>query len=233
MPKANNDPKNKAAARKVKFPFGKGKKKADDNFYKAVPLNEEGEPDEVSKTDRAKGMAQMAAGTVITAAGIPMLVLPGPGVAAIVGGAALTLKGHRTMTGRKPNEFEQSIDDAADRLVNVAKTEAAAVGKKVAQKAADTGAKVVDQGPAIVADAVAHAPENIAHAVQRAPEIASDLASRTPEAAEAAGRAVSRGVQIMTGVSSEVARQGSRVVKEYYEVKNDREARQSDGKDMS
>lgn len=205
------------ADKKVRFPFGR-KNDAGADFYKAVPLNEDGNPDEVSDIDKAKGVAQMAAGTVITAAGIPMLILPGPGVAAIVGGAALTLKGHRTMTGREPLPIEQSIDETAERLVSVAKDEAAAAGQKVARKASDVGAEIADQGPSVVADAVKQAPAAVASVVSHAPEMASTIASQAPGAAEAVGRAVSRGSRIVVGAGAEVIRQGSQILKNYNEA---------------
>ena len=47
----------------------------------------------VSHTQKAKGAVQMAGGAVLMAAGVPMCVLPGPGVACIAGGAALAKQG--------------------------------------------------------------------------------------------------------------------------------------------
>ena len=60
---------------------------------------------EATFAKKAKGIAQVAAGSALTAAGIPMLVLPGPGVAAIVGGAALVSRGNRNYTGRTATPF--------------------------------------------------------------------------------------------------------------------------------
>ena len=62
---------------------------------------------EATFAKKAKGIAQVAAGSALTAAGIPMLVLPGPGVAAIVGGAALVSRGNRNYTGRTATPLEE------------------------------------------------------------------------------------------------------------------------------
>ena len=199
--------------KKTRFPFGR--KAEGGEYYKAVPLNEEGEPDEVATADKVKGAAQMAAGTAITAAGIPMLVLPGPGAAAIIGGAALTLKGHRTLTGRDPLPIEQSIDDAAQRLATVVKDEASAMGRKVANKATDVGTRIVEEGPSVVAATAKQVPDAVACAASRASEVASAVAQQAPAVAGTVGRAVARGSKIVVGVGAEVVRQGSNLVKEH------------------
>lgn len=70
---------------------------------------------EATFAKKAKGIAQVAAGSALTAAGIPMLVLPGPGVAAIVGGAALVSRGNRNYTGRTATPLEERLDEAASQ----------------------------------------------------------------------------------------------------------------------
>lgn len=64
---------------------------------------------------KIKGAAQMAAGAALTTAGVPMLVLPGPGAAAIAGGAALISKGQRNYTGRVATPLEEKLDDVAEK----------------------------------------------------------------------------------------------------------------------
>lgn len=54
-----------------------------------------------SNSSRAAGVAQMVAGGAIAAVGVPMLILPGPGVAAIAGGATLAANGARKAFGIK------------------------------------------------------------------------------------------------------------------------------------
>lgn len=50
---------------------------------------------------RAAGVVQMVGGTALAAVGVPMLVLPGPGVAAIAGGATIAANGARKAFGPK------------------------------------------------------------------------------------------------------------------------------------
>ena len=47
----------------------------------------------------SKGVKQMVAGGILMAAGIPMMILPGPGAAALAGGAILLGKGYKNATG--------------------------------------------------------------------------------------------------------------------------------------
>lgn len=75
---------------------------------------------EATFAKKAKGIAQVAAGSALTAAGIPMLVLPGPGVAAIVGGAALVSRGNRNYTGRTATPLEERLDEAASKAADLA-----------------------------------------------------------------------------------------------------------------
>lgn len=74
-----------------------------------LPMDDEG-----NSTHKIKGAAQIAAGTALTAAGVPMLVLPGPGAVAIAGGAALISKGQRNCSGRSATPFEEKLDDVAE-----------------------------------------------------------------------------------------------------------------------
>ena len=76
-----------------------------------LPMDDEG-----NSTHKIKGAAQIAAGTALTAAGVPMLVLPGPGAVAIAGGAALISKGQRNCSGRSATPFEEKLDDVAERF---------------------------------------------------------------------------------------------------------------------
>lgn len=99
---------------------------------------------EATFAKKAKGIAQVAAGSVLTAAGIPMLVLPGPGVAAIIGGAALVSRGNRNYTGRTATPLEERLDEAAskaaDLAANTAKRTAGKAGEKAKDAALKTGA---------------------------------------------------------------------------------------------
>ena len=89
--------------------------------------------DEGNPKHKIKGAAQVAAGAALTAAGVPMLVLPGPGAAAIAGGAALISKGQRNYSGRAATPFEEKLDDAAEKAAVAVKVSA----EKTAHKAAE------------------------------------------------------------------------------------------------
>ncbi|MEF2594453.1 MAG: hypothetical protein U0M51_07945, partial [Eggerthellaceae bacterium] len=78
----------------------------------------------VPTAQKIKGAAQMAGGAALMAAGVPMCVLPGPGVASIAGGAALASKGHRNFTGREATPIEAKLDEAAAKLGAAAKEQA-------------------------------------------------------------------------------------------------------------
>lgn len=56
-------------------------------------LNENGKPNDAQPKSRLGGVARIAAGGVCTLVGIPMLILPGPGLVAIGGGIYLMASG--------------------------------------------------------------------------------------------------------------------------------------------
>lgn len=80
------------------------------------------------------GAAQMSAGTALAIAGIPLCVLPGPGIAAIAGGAALASKGQRNFSGREATRIEQRLDSTAEKMGAVAKEQAAKAARAAARK---------------------------------------------------------------------------------------------------
>ena len=50
---------------------------------------------------KAGGAAQIVAGGAIAAVGVPLLILPGPGIAVIAGGAALAARGAKKTFGKR------------------------------------------------------------------------------------------------------------------------------------
>ena len=96
---------------------------------------------EATFAKKAKGIAQVAAGSALTAAGIPMLALPGPGVAAIVGGAALVSRGNRNYTGRTATPLEERLDEAASKAADLAADTAKRTASKAGEKAKDAALK--------------------------------------------------------------------------------------------
>ena len=85
----------------------------------------------VPTAQKIKGAAPMAGGAALMVAGVPMCVLPGPGVASIAGGAALASKGHRNFTGREATPIEAKLDEAAAKLGAAAKEQASRAGNAV------------------------------------------------------------------------------------------------------
>ncbi|MDM8245721.1 hypothetical protein QUW40_03810 [Collinsella tanakaei] len=77
----------------------------------------------------------MVVGTALAVAGVPMCILPGPGVAAIAGGAALASRGQRNFTGRDPSHVEQRLEAAAQKMGEVAKDQAGRAARAAAKEA--------------------------------------------------------------------------------------------------
>lgn len=135
---------------------------------------------DVPAAQKIKGAAQMAGGAALMAAGVPMCVLPGPGVASIAGGAALASKGHRNFTGREATPIEAKLDDAAAKLGAAAKEQAAKAARNAVEKAPEVAG-------------------NAARTVARkAPEVAGKTVVATvkaaPKVAGAAAKAAKAGV---------------------------------------
>ncbi len=146
--------------------------------------------DEGNSTHKIKGAAQIAAGTALTAAGVPMLVLPGPGAVAIAGGAALISKGQRNCSGRSATPFEEKLDDVAERAAVAVKASAEKTAHKAAEEAPKVAKKVICEAPLVAGMAVRAAKpvvKGVAGAVAQAAK---------PVAKSAAGAAVATGSQL-------------------------------------
>lgn len=110
---------------------------------------------------KAKGAAQMTAGAALIAVGVPMCILPGPGVAAIAGGAALASRGQRNFSGREATRIEQRLDATAAHVGATAKEQAARAARAAAREAPVVARKVASAtGRGVVA--VAKAGGNLA-----------------------------------------------------------------------
>lgn len=134
----------------------------------------------VPTAQKIKGAAQMAGGAALMTAGVPMCVLPGPGVASIAGGAALASKGHRNFTGREATPIEAKLDEAAAKLGAAAKEQASRAARNAVEKAPEVAG-------------------NAARTVARkAPEVAGKTVVATvkaaPKVAAAAAKAAKAGV---------------------------------------
>lgn len=84
---------------------------------------------------RVVGAAQMSAGAALAIAGIPLCVLPGPGIAAIAGGAALASKGQRNFSGRAATRLEERLDSTAEKMAAAAKEQTVKAARAAARRA--------------------------------------------------------------------------------------------------
>lgn len=132
---------------------------------------------------KIKGAAQMAAGAALTTAGVPMLVLPGPGAAAIAGGAALISKGQRNYTGRVATPLEEKLDDVAEK--------AAVAVKNSAKK---TAYKTVEAAPKVVKKAIHEVPEVAGAIFETAKPIAANTATK---AVKTGGQLAEKGLEFI------------------------------------
>ena len=101
-----------------------------------------------STAEKVAGGIEMAAGVAIAAAGVPMMVLPGPGAAALLGGAALASKGQRRYSGREATAVEEKLDQASAKAAEMAKREGAKAAKAVARNAPKVAAATAKGGAA-------------------------------------------------------------------------------------
>ena len=139
---------------------------------------------EATFAKKAKGIAQVAAGSALTAAGIPMLVLPGPGVAAIVG-AALVSRGNRNYTGRTATPLDERLDEAASKAADLAANTAKRTAGKAGEKAKDAALKT--------------------GAIAR--EAAEMAATSAPEVAKGFARGATAAAHVASGAAKSVARE--------------------------
>ena len=149
----------------------------------------------VSSAQKIKGAAQMAGGAALVAAGVPLCVLPGPGVACIAGGAALASKGQRNFTGREATPIEAKLDEAAEKLGAAAKEQAANAARNAVEKAPE----IAGNAARTVAQKAPEVAGNAARVVARkAPEVAGKTVVATvkaaPKVAGAAAKAAKAGV---------------------------------------
>ena len=112
-----------------------------------------------------------------------MLVLPGPGAAAIAGGAALISKGQRNYTGRVATPLEEKLDDVAEK--------AAVAVKNSAKK---TAYKTVEAAPKVAKKAIHEVPEVAGAIFETAKPIAANTATK---AVKTGGQLVEKGLKFI------------------------------------
>lgn len=99
-----------------------------------------------SPEGKRKGIKQIAGGAALAAAGIPMLILPGPGAVAIAGGATMIGKGYTNVTGK---DIPPEVKETGEWTVAVGKKAAADLGKVAIKGAATVAATGIVAGQEI------------------------------------------------------------------------------------
>lgn len=85
--------------RKAAQPRGAGSQRTPP-VAQATVIGDAGAATAVKKPNRASGAVQLVAGSAIALVGVPMLILPGPGLLAIGGGMALAASGLKKLAGK-------------------------------------------------------------------------------------------------------------------------------------
>lgn len=200
-----------------------------------LPLDGENPP--ASQSQKIKGAAQMAAGGALAVAGVPLLILPGPGAVFIVGGVALASKGQRNFSGRSASPLESKLDSAAAKMAQVAKDQAKqaaqnaakeaprvaknaaqqipVVTKKAAEAAPAVAKKIADTAPVVAKKVADTAPVVAKKVVDSAPVVAEKVAQHAPEAAnkvvQGAGIVANTAIKAAPIVAEKVAQNAPKV----------------------
>lgn len=147
-----------------------------------LPLDGENPP--ASQSQKIKGAAQMAAGGALAVAGVPLLILPGPGAVFIVGGVALASKGQRNFSGRSASPLESKLDSAAAKMAQVAKDQAKQAAQNAAKETPRVAKNAAQQIPVVTKKAAEAAPVVAKKIVDNAPVVAKKIADSAPVVAE-------------------------------------------------
>lgn len=147
-----------------------------------LPLDGENPP--ASQSQKIKGAAQMAAGGALAVAGVPLLILPGPGAVFIVGGVALASKGQRNFSGRSASPLESKLDSAAAKMAQVAKDQAKQAAQNAAKEAPRVAKNAAQQIPVVTKKAAEAAPVVAKKIANNAPVVAKRVADTAPVVAK-------------------------------------------------
>ena len=147
-----------------------------------LPLDGENPP--ASQSQKIKGAAQMAAGGALAVAGVPLLILPGPGAVFIVGGVALASKGQRNFSGRSASPLESKLDSAAAKMAQVAKDQAKQAAQNAAKEAPRVAKNAAQQIPVVTKKAAEAAPVVAKKIADYAPVVAKKVADTAPVVAK-------------------------------------------------
>lgn len=157
-----------------------------DNPVNVIPdmLPLDGENPPASQSQKIKGAAQMAAGGALAVAGVPLLILPGPGAVFIVGGVALASKGQRNFSGRSASPLESKLDSAAAKMAQVAKDQAKQAAQNAAKEAPRVAKNAAQQIPVVTKKAAEAAPVVAKKIADNAPVVAKKVADTAPVVAK-------------------------------------------------
>lgn len=147
-----------------------------------LPVDGENPP--ASQSQKIKGAAQMAAGSALAIAGVPLLILPGPGAVFIVGGVALASKGQRNFSGRSASPLESKLDSAAAKMAQVTKDQAKQAAQNAAKEAPRVAKNAAQQIPVVTKKAAEAAPVVAKKIADNAPVVAKKVADSAPVVAE-------------------------------------------------
>lgn len=147
-----------------------------------IPVD--GEEIPASQTQKIKGAAQMAAGGALAVAGVPLLILPGPGAVFIVGGVALASKGQRNFSGRAASPLEAKLDTAAAKMAEIAKEQAKQAAQNAAKEAPHVAKNIAQQIPVAAKKAADTAPVVAKKVADTAPILAQKVADTAPVVAK-------------------------------------------------
>lgn len=157
-----------------------------DNPVNVIPdmLPLDGENPPASQSQKIKGAAQMAAGGALAVAGVPLLILPGPGAVFIVGGVALASKGQRNFSGRSASPLESKLDSTAAKMAQVAKDQAKQAAQNAAKEAPRVAKNAAQQIPVVTKKAAEAAPVVAKKIADNAPVVAKKVADTAPVVAK-------------------------------------------------
>lgn len=152
-----------------------------------VDFNDSDENDPQKPANRVVAVGKIVAGAVVAAAGVPMLVLPGPGLAAIAVGGFAVAKGISELKGEE-NPVIAQIEGHPEyqAATQKAKDATGAVADAAADAAKQVPGIMVSAGKVMLDAAYDNLPENARDAVDRTmPKIkgATEAAAATAEAA--------------------------------------------------
>ena len=153
-------------------------------FVNPEVLPTEEEQSKARMAQKTKGTIQMAAGAALVVVGVPMLVLPGPGALAILGGAALASRGHRNFTRRRATPVEEKLDFATSEVAEATKKQAKQTAEKVAAEAPKVAERVKEEAPKVAAKVATEAGRVAQRVVDEAPKVARSVADNAPKVAE-------------------------------------------------